>query len=301
MKPKKLLLISILTASLATAADAQFVFDSVETIDFDRAEAWAMKYVTSAALQTGFGVPRALEPGSIELGFEAGWLPSLSEDERRVGFNGTKVEDINRSSIFARPRLLVGLPAKLSLELGYVPPIELDGVEPNLLSLALGRPIHESNRLRLGLRLTALQGTVEGDIVCSADEAAAGSDPALNPFLCEAPSEDELEISVYGLELSAALRIPGSSLEPYASLAYNEMDLEFQIDARWAGIIDRTLQRTDGDTWHATLGVQYSGWQRSSLAFELFYTPLDVVRPPATGSRTGELFNARVLYRFKIR
>lgn len=300
MRLEKLLLVPLLALTMSTAAEAQFVLDAVAELDFDAPESWAMKYVTSAALQTGLGVPKALEPGSFELGFEAAWLPSLSEEERRVGFNGTKVEDINRSSVFARPRALLGLPAKFSLELGWVPPVELDGVEPNLVSLALGRPLFETASWRFGLRLTALEGTVEGDITCSADEAAAGPDPTRNPFLCEAPSNDELDVSVLGLELSAAWRL-GDSFEPYLAVAYNEMDLEFQIDARWAGIVDRTLQKTDGDTWYATLGAEYSGWQRGTLAVELFYTPLDVVRPPATASQTDELFNARLLYRYAIR
>ncbi len=301
MKSKKFLLVPIFALLLSAGAHAQTVFDSVEELDFDAPESWAMKWVTSAALQTGFGVPEALESGTVDVGFEVGWLPSLSEAERRVGFNGTKVENINRSSVFARPRVLVGLPGKFSLEVAYVPPVELDGVEPNLLSLSIGRPIHESRRLRVGLRLTALQGTVEGDITCSADEAAAGPDPARNPFFCEAPSEDELDISSYGLELSAALALPGSNLEPYLAIAAHQMDLEFQIDARWAGIVDRTLQRTDGDTWHATLGVRTTGWARSQLSAELFYTPLDVVRPPSTTVQTDELFNVRVAYRFRVR
>ena len=44
----------------------------VQELDFDRPESWAMKYVTSVTLATGFGVPRALKPGSLEIGFEAG-------------------------------------------------------------------------------------------------------------------------------------------------------------------------------------------------------------------------------------
>ena len=291
----------LLTGMISTAAGAQVVLDDVQELDFDRPESWAMKYVTSASLATGFGVPRAMKPGSLEIGFEASSLPSLSKAERTVGFNGTKEENINRSPLFGRPRLLVGLPAKLSLDLGWVPPVELDGVKPNLISMGLGRPLYESSRWRLGARLNALFGTVEGDITCSADEAAAGPDPSLNPFRCEAPSNDELTIESYGLEINASLVLAGSNFEPYAALAVTEMDLEFQLDARWAGLVDRTLQKTDGSTWYATAGFQYTGWGRSRLAFELFYTSLDVVRPPSTTSQNDSLFNARILYRYKIR
>lgn len=291
----------LLAAALASSAAAQVLLDEHQRLAFDRPESWAMKYFTAATTPTGFGVPRAVEPGALLVGLEGGWLPSLSEEERRVGFNGAKVEDINRSSVFARPRLLIGLPASLSLELGYVPPVELDGVEPNLISLALGRPVYESGRWRAGVRLTAQHGTLEGDITCPAAEAAAGRDPSRNPLNCLEPSNDELTSTAYGLELSAAIMPARSKFEPYATLAVNRMDLELQLDARWSVFVDRTLQTTDGTTWHATAGFQYEGWERSSLGVELFYSPLDVVRPPATGSRNDALFNVRTLFRYKIR
>ncbi len=291
----------LLAVALAPPTAAQVVLDDVQRLDFDRPESWAMKYLTAASTPTGFGPPTALEPGELRLGLEAGWLPSLSEAERRVGFNGSKVEDINRTSFVGRPRLAIGLPARLVLELGWVPPVEIDGVEPNLVSLTLGRPVYESRRWRLGLRFLAQHGTVEGDITCTAEEAAAGPDPEANPFLCREASTDELTTTLYGLELGGALRLAGSAFEPYAAVAYNRMDLEFQIDARWAIFIDRTLQKTDGSTWHSTAGVRYAGWSRSSLALELFYSPLDVVRPPSTGTQNDALFNVRTLFRYRIR
>lgn len=300
MSITRTLMQALLAAGItASGADAQPLLESVQNLDFDRPESWAMKYVASVSAPTGFGVPRALEPGSIEIGLEADWLPSLSAEERTVGFNGSKEEDINRSSFFVRPRVLIGLPAKLSLELGWVPPVELDGVEPNLLSISIGRPLYESRRWRVGLRLLGQEGTVDGDITCSAAEAAAGTDPVANPFFCQEPSNDELSLKTLAAEISAARRF--GAFEPYLSYAVSEMDLEFQLDARWGGLVDRTLQKTDGSTWYATFGVLYDGWQRANLAVEAFYTPLDVIRPPLTDARTEELFNIRTVFRYGIR
>ena len=82
-------------------------------------EAWAMKYFNSVSLLTGLGPPRVREPWSFEIGLELDTIPRLDEDQRRVGFGGAKVEDLNRLPAFFRPRLTIGLPAKWSLDVAY--------------------------------------------------------------------------------------------------------------------------------------------------------------------------------------
>ncbi len=293
---------AVLLLALAPAGQGQPLVDGEQQIDFDRPESWGMKYAASANLLTGLGVPRAHEPGSVELGFEGIWVPSLSEEERRVGFDGTKVEDIDRVSIFGRPRLLVGLPRKLSIVLSYVPPVEVFDIEPHLAALALGRPVYEGRGWRLGLRLSGQYGTLEGDFTCPAAEVAAGDDPELNPFGCEELSGDEVTIRSASVELSAALdRGESGAVEPYISVGFSHMDLDFQVDARYAGIIDRTRLTTDGHTFFVTLGAQYRVSTRWRGAIELFNSPLDVVRPPSTSTRNDALFNARAVLNYRIR
>ncbi len=261
-----------------------------------------MKHFASISLFTGMGPPRRMEPGSIDIGLEAGGVPTLSESERTVGFNGTKTEDLNRTSLFGRPRVEIGLPRHLTLGLSWVPPVELSGVEPNLLAAALGRPLHEGERWRLGLRAYVQYGTLRGDFTCSRDDAAAGDDQIRNPFGCEASSNDEMTIRTGSLEISAAF--PGGSqgrFEPYVALAGHFMDLEFQVDARYAGIVDKTRLLTDGVTASLTAGLRASLSDRLDLTGELFYTRLDVVRPPATSSRAEDLLNFRTLISYRLR
>lgn len=142
----------LLALTAAGSVSAQSTLSGREELDFDRPESWAMKYFASLSLMTGMGVPRRLAAGEVDLGLEAGWIPSLSEAERTVGFGGTKTEDLNKTSVFGRVRTLVGLPRAFSLEVGWVPPLEVGGVESNLLSLAIGRPVFESGGKRLALR-----------------------------------------------------------------------------------------------------------------------------------------------------
>ena len=87
---------TFLLTFLASTASTQPLVEATEEIDFDAPESWAMKYFASLALFTGMGVPEAMGPGKISIGFEGGIVPQLSEEQRRVGFDGAKVEDLNK-------------------------------------------------------------------------------------------------------------------------------------------------------------------------------------------------------------
>jgi len=287
-------------ALLAGAASAQQVLSGTEELDFDRPEAWGMKYFTSVALLTSMGTPDDLEPGAIEVAMEGGWVPSLSTTERRIGFNGIKVEDLNKTSVFGRPRVNIGLPKRYVLTLSYIPPIEVSGVEPHLFSAAIARSVWRSETWRLGLRLYAQMGTVKGDFTCDADTVAAGADRVRNPFNCTAVSNDKATQNYLGLELNATRKTSGR-WEPYFGLAINRLDMEFQVNAEYSGFIDNNLQRADGFTWSTTAGVSITTAERWRLVGEVFYSPLDVVRPPSTSSSNDALLNVRGMIAYRIR
>ncbi len=302
--PRFLALTALTSLALAGGSPvlAQTEIAPHESLRFDRPEAWAMKYFGSVALMTGFGGGRELAPGGLELGLEGAWVPSLSAEERTVGFIGTKEEDLNRTAVFGRLRLAVGLPGRLRLTAGFVPPVKVEGVTPRFVALGLERPLVEGNRWRLGLGLTGQTGTIRGDLTCSRAAAAAGDDPERNPYRCQEPSNDEMTVRSASLELSGSRRssrVPG--LEPYAALAAHYFDDDFQVHARYGTIIDRTLLSTDGTTYSATVGLGFQPGERLRVAGELFYSPLDVVRDSARGSQNDPLFNARVLVGYRLR
>jgi hypothetical protein len=288
--------------ALAAAAAAQPVLEVHEKLDFDRPEAWAMKYFSAVSLLSGMGVPERLAPGAVEVALEGGWVPSLSAEERTVGFYGTKEEDINKTPVFGRGRVTVGLPTAFSLTLSWVPPLEVGGVKPNLLAAALGRPLFSGERVRLGLRLFAQRGTIEGDITCSRKDAAAGDDPIGNPFGCEAPSRDELHADYSGLELGAAFRAGRSGkVEPYAAVAASFLDPRFQVDAFYSGFHDRTLQTTSGTVYSLAAGVAWAASAKTHLTAEAFYSPLDLVRRPGGRKESQDLLNLRLMIAYRVR
>ena len=259
---RHIVLVALLGVALglvsAGLALAQIVIDGREAIDFDRPEAWAMKYFASVSIPSSFGSPEPSTAGEFDVALEYVQIPSLSEDERRVGFGGTKLEDLNKVPSVIRPVARVGLGKKFTLSASYIPPVERNGAEASIFALALGRPIHEGRSWRLGLRLHAQTGTVEGDFTCSEQTVAAGNDPEGNPFACEAVSEEEYDLQSIGLELSAAWELGEEARwEPLVAVSYNRMDLEFQVNARYASLIDRTRLVTDGQTLYALAGIGY--------------------------------------------
>jgi hypothetical protein len=257
-----------------------------------------MKYFTALSLPTAMGLPEPSRGGTIRVGLEGGLVPQLSDDQRLVGFDGTKLEDVNRTRVFGRLRAAIGLSTDYSLELAYVPPIKIHGAKPHIITAAVGRPFSLSPDWQLGLRVYGQYGTMKGDITCSVSDVAAGPDLILNPFSCEAPSDDELKQRLGGLEVTSGYN--GGRWRPYLGVSVAYLDLQFQVNARYAGIIDNTLQTTHGVTVYFTAGVGYAPSERWRLAGELYYEPLSVVRPPSASSQNDGLLNGRFLisYRF---
>ena len=287
---------------IAATAPVRALPSFTEELDATRTEAWAMRWFAAVATPTMFGAADATEPWSFDLALEGGSIPSLSEDERRVGFNGTKVEDLNGTPLFGRPVVRMGLPADFTLSAGWVPPIDFDGVEPNLLSFALARPLWTGERGRLGAQVFYLDGKIEGDISCPQTEVDAGDDPVGNPFGCEEASNDTMSITSWGLELGYAWQAT-PAVDFFVTGLWQQLDSEFQVRALYAGFLDRNRLVYEGDDYAWTAGVGWQATEKLRLAGELFYSPLDVIRDP-TGQGPSEndaLLNLRLVGTYRLR
>jgi hypothetical protein len=296
-----LTLIVLLATPTAPARGQTFVLRDHEDLDFDRPEAWAMAWFAAVAFPTTLAGAQPLPAGAVELSLEGGWVPRLSEEQRSVGFLGDKPEDLNRTAVFGRPRLAVGLPAKVTATVSYAPPVDVDGVEPAVLSLSLARPLWQGDRAAVGARIFAQRGALRGDLTCPAALADV-ADPTIDPYGCEAASRDELSLELHGIELQAVATLARwPRLSPYATLAWSQLEADFQVDARRNGFLDLTLLETDGTLWSGTLGLSLDTGTPVRLAGEIFYTPLDVVGRAGNGAETDGLLNARLLLAYRLR
>ena len=291
--------LGVLAVAPAAAQDGPMVVDTVVDMDFDRPEAWGLKFFSSASLLTSLGPAKPAEPGGVDLGFELMSVPHLDTQQRTIGFRGTKEEDLNRSPVWARLRARFALGTGFSATLGVIPPLEVEGLKAALISGAIERPLTSWSNSSgapggLGARVFAQVGSAKGDLTCSHNDLEPG---VANPFGCEELSTDEVTLEYRGLELSVWQQLGNRERAPsaYAGVSVQELDLEFQVDALTFGFRDRTLLLADGTTWAVTAGVQVSLAHKLTASAELFYTPLDVIRDEDLGSESDDLVNLRFL------
>ena len=256
-----------------------------------------MNYVAASTLMTAFGEVPALPAWHWQVAAEIGHVPRLSESQQRVGFSGSKQEDLNRSPVFGRLRLIVGLPVGFVAELGYTPPLTVRGTRArDFLAAALGRRVLERDALSVSMRIFGQRGRVHGDITCPARLAGAPIDE--NPLGCQEPSNDRVVLNYHGLDATLAWRLPGWQLHATAGVARTE--LEVQVDALTFDVRDRSRLVARSSRPFAALGVSCDLDSRWRLGAEVLHVPLKVQRE-LDGASRDDPFSAvriRLAYRF---
>ena len=279
-------------------ARAQTVVHNDEHLASDRPEAWAMNYVGASTLMTAFGETPALAAWRWSVALDLGYIPRLSEAQQRVGFNGIKQEDLNKSPVFGRIRLILGLPGDFVAELGYTPPLSIDGAQPlDLVALSIGRRVFESDRFTLSVQAFGQHGRVQGDITCPA-RLAGVTDRQQNPFGCQAPSTDHVMLNYYGLEATSGWA--AESWHAHASVGAARTELAVQVDALTFNVRDRSRLVACGVLPFATIGASRDLDARWNLGVEVLYVPLRVQREPSAPSESDPLTSLRLQLRYRF-
>ena len=277
-----------------------------EHLAFDRPEAWALKYYTSAMLLSGLQPPEPqLEnrrSGSITVGLELGWLPRLNAERAHVGFTGRKQEDLNKIPGIARPVVRVGLPWRFSVIAAAPPPFEIHGVTPRIFALGVERPIFEREQWNLGWRIHGQTGSVKAAFTCPQKVLGFPARSPQNPTGCVGESSDEADLRYVGAELQFAHRIPRAPrLTPHISGGINYINSAFQVNAPLASGADQHRLATHGKTFSGSAGISYLVTKRFGVTIDAFYTPLSVRRSASEPRVNDGLFNVRALLSYNIR
>jgi hypothetical protein len=159
------------------------------------------------------GPPGALAPWEASVGVELIAIPKID------GTTGGKrqLTASDRTPIFPRPRLALGLPApgdlRASVGVSYVPPIELAQVSSHFAAVELAVS-WAPGPLAVGLRGYASTGRSKSPV----------TDPA---------TRDTLDTKELGADLSAAYRLdlPAASATPYASAGLVQVAGEFTVES----------------------------------------------------------------------
>ena len=287
-------------ASAQTSSTGKPSADPEIVLTFDRPEAWAMKYFTSATFLSGLNTPDETRRGSVAVGFEGVWLPSLSEAQQRVGYYGTTMQDLNKAPVFLRPRLTVGLPGRVAVIAAVVPPIRSFGVTPRLGAIGIEWMMIDRAEWSLGWRAHGQIGTVTGAITCPSSALAFKPGSANNPTGCEAESSDVTTMRYGGVELQVGRRV-SEKLTPHFAVGVTAIGSVFQTNALTFGQLDRTRLLANGVTYSASAGIGYAIADRFAIAADAFYSPLTVRRTRTSSLTNDPLINARVLVSYRVR
>lgn len=294
---RRLILVVVACLMPADALLAQTVVRQDELLHPDRPEAWAMNRATAASLMTAFGETPILAPGRWHAMLELGHIPRLSAAQQRVGFYGSKDEDLNKSPVFGRVRLVLGLPAGWAAELGYTPPLGIEGVRSrDLVAFAIGRRIVDRERYTLSVRAFGQHGTVSGDITCPA-ELAGVDDIERNPYGCQAPSKDRVALNHYGIDLTSSWRV--DPWRWHAGLGLVRTEPEVQVDALTFDFHDRSRLVTRDVLSMLALGVNRDLDPHWSVGVEVLHVPLSVERRPGAGRERDSFTSARLQVRYR--
>jgi len=279
-------------------ARAQIVVHNDENLASNRPEAWAMNYVGASTFMTAFGATPALAAWRWSVALDLGDIPRVSEAHERVGRHGIKQEDLNKSPVFGRLRLILGLPGDFVAELGYTPPLSIDSAQPlDLFAFSIGRRIFEGDSFTLSVQAFGQHGRAQGDITCPA-RLAGIADRQQNPFGCQAPSNDHIMLNYYGLE--ATSEWTAESWHAHASLGVARTEFAVQVDALTFDVRDRSYLVARGSLPFATIGASRDLDPSWNLGVEVLYVPLRVQRELDGPTENNPLTSVRLqlLYRF---
>ena len=271
-----------------------------QNVDFERPEGWAMAFTTASSLNLGQSTPRNIVPGELIFSAELSSIPSLSKEQQKVGFNGLKDEDLNKSPIFGRIRISYGLPWDTTAEISWTPPFEIDGAKPeNLWGFAFSRPFIQLEKIGLGIRIFMTRGDVKADVTCSEEMAAIEPYTSGNLSGCIGISRDVLTVDHHGLEAALTFNTLGKKITPWLAVALTRMEPSVRVDAPLQygqEIVDIYSQ---GTTQTLSIGISYDFNERNVLNLSTSYTPLDVNRPVSLGDRDS-FWNFKLGYSFSF-
>ena len=197
---------------------------------------------------------------------------------------GKGPENTNLLNAVPSPRIEVALPGHFAVEASWVPPVTVNQVKADLISLALSKTVSIANGL-LALRARAhgTLGVVHAPITCD-DQAL--KDPTSECFN-GTRSDDTFHPNIFGADLTLGWSPPSSRLRPYVGAGYNRLQPRFRVNfTNSFGDIDRTRVTVDlnrlvvfgGATWRIVRALDLSG--------EVYAAPSDAVTA-RVGVRAG--------------
>lgn len=244
----------------------------------DDPEAQLMGYYASVMQFTPVGLPN--RDGRLEIGGAATLIPSVSQEDRLVGFGGTKTENTNLCPVFPRLTVSKGF-GRFNVEAGYTPPVRVCGAKASVVAVAIAR------RMTLGVtwegyaRASVMSGTVDVSVTCSPDAVALPTDQT-----CYGGTPSSDRVAPLGLALEFAAAYQGwraKRIEPYVSMGVRYERIDFDVNyTRTAaqGAVVSLPEIQDNNRLRATLsrvqlavGAVWDATRLIRVGGEIYYAP----------------------------
>jgi hypothetical protein len=221
---------------------------------------------------TGGRVPMHSHGVHVGIGVEAASIPEVSTtDATPTACRPDKgPENARPISLLVRPRVTLSW-RELVFEASWIPPVRVDGVQANLVGLAISHPHPINANWTLGLRVHALLGSIHAPVTCDAN---ALRDPASECF-GGTLSDDRWNPNIFGAE--ATVGPSHGKIRPHLGVGYSFLRPRFEVDfTNAAGSTDHRQVNVNLQRVAVYGGLTYVGG-RSSVTAEAYSTPADAV------------------------
>jgi hypothetical protein len=220
--------------------------------------------------------PPPAQPWSIRFALETSYIPNIDDETATPDIcrPGKGPENTDFATFLPRPRVSIGLPAGLTFELGWVPPISVNGATPNLVGLALARDFALGETMLLRVRAHATTGKIEAPITC--DEEAL-EDPVSECFNGTL-SDDRYKPNALGADLTAAWSLGGGRVRPFVGTGVNLLRPRFQVHfVNQVGQLDDRKVEVDLERVVMFGGMSWFLAERLGLTGQIYAAPVDAV------------------------
>jgi hypothetical protein len=243
-----------------------------------------------ARLEAFFAAPLAFSPasapshvaaGAVRIGGELVPIPTPDAMLEQTGLcYEQKGEHTRLASVFARPRVSLGIPAGLLLEGSYVPPVTVGEARVHLGSVALSL-VRRLGRTASGKTLTAMLrthatfGEIRGAVTCPRNDLQE-VDPAL-PCFGSRPSRDTFHPTTYGSELTVGISAARGRLDIYGGAGVTWLRPRFRAAfIEGDGEADNTLVVVNLTRGAVFGGVTLRPTRALDLSLQAYAVPADV-------------------------
>lgn len=233
--------------------------------------------------------------GGISIGGDLTYIPRppASIQRTRLCYSPEKTEASNLSPVLPRPRLALGLPLGVVVEISYLPPVTVSGATPNLFSAALSTELLSTllaaTPVRLLVRAHATVGKVEGAITCS--KSMLQQSTRVQPCFGTRPSNDTYRPNIFGGEGALTFGGPTGRAGAYVGAGATSLNPRFQAGfTSQDGAVDTTRVEPVERVIRASLlgGAWVRTVSRLDLGFQVYSVPKDL-----TVARVGASFRVR--------